>query len=1145
MNKFHLLLIFLLLYSFAHVAISQEPNREPDKRMAGYHHTVVFTGEKIPSSAVMTYRLKTLDNLNFNFLVKFKPCFSIDGKIIYPSAFRNIEVNDTPGGVEASFTYENTKIITRITPLMMGRGAKTWTGAALYEVQTFPAREVLIFFDKGLTHTEFIASWSPFTLKDSATAIINYRRIDDKSIGFYSGIDSLNMVVIGSEPVSVGKISNKEKQTYVRMSGGSGFILTAFSDHEDDMKGLEKINIAEEKALVKKYYDELFKTSLKTPEPKMNEAFTSALYNLEYSWFEPFGWGECLHHWPALWHMQVGAAADLIGQTDRSKSCILEHATHLFKSGAVPQFMPNKLTKRDFGGSNQFWVWQVRHYLNYTGDKEFAKQILPYVDTVINQTLEEYDKDGDLLLAWGTQIGNQEDMLANPYNGAVPSIELYNMFMTRAELSKYTGDSVSASLWMNKASIVQRKLYKELWMNDLGRFAYYKDPTGHVMLDGQYQTYLYPIIYDVVDKYDKYTGLRHLRDRLTGENGAVYASNNFPYHHPTATWGMAANVAQQPWASLGLSKSGLYNEAWRPLKVMADWAQDINRRGSWPECGPESTPAYFTPPAGLYIVAITEALFGINVHAPEGYLEISPSFPDLWPYANLNLPDFKVNYSRNLNHLEYNLSTSKDLNVKVRWRLPVSRIKRCTVNNKDVPFTIVPDVNHIILSFDVPHSSNISLNIEFEPVNLHINAPHSVAVGDNLDISVTGAKIEQVVDRSGVLESIRLTSPSSFSSKIQARLLDPYISFNQLGLLNFSRRTFFMDCLTKDGIPFIASVDLNILPRFEAASVGNSTGKIDDDTLQVKVRNNTSKTFAGKAGIIIANTHLLIPVNLPSRSDQVVNIPLASFPQLCAGDNIASLSIPGETEVDVHFTSKARIKTPQFLPVELPVKDLIPDTLWSSIRIMPGFPHIFFAFTNYGMPKPMWALKNVTEIEAKQIPGLKFKIPDQKFIPVSHLAGKVSYKFDLPEKKYKKLYILVLPFVDNHNTFSTVARITAYNKTDIVYSRTLSYPGDVDYWVPDKNPESFATFKEPRPDRFELLPLLNPDATDWKEGKPPVFPQPKWWSTSLPVVTESCVMSIIEINLSKPVELNSFVFEVLGVMPAFGIVGVTGELDSK
>ncbi len=1137
-------LVLSILLLIAGLPANTQPRQKLSKRMAGYHYSVVVTGEVAPSSAVLTYPIKTFDYQNYNFLVKFMPCLMVDGKLICPSSFTNIKVEDFTGGVEASFTFENTRINTRITPLLVGRRAKTWTGAALYDIQTSPACEVVVLLGKGSTINLFSGFVRSFMVKDSVITINNFTRKDNQTIGFISGKDSLQVMVRASDSIVAGNIGSQMRQSYVRMAGGSGFVLTVFSDHSGDMDNLINLDADAERAHVKRYYEDLYKTSLITPEPVMNDAFASALYNLEYSWLEPFGWGECLHHWLALWHMQVGAAADLIGQADRSRSCIMEHARNLLKNGAVPQFMPNKMTKSDFGGSNAYWAWQIRHYLNCTGDKEFAGQIIPYLDTVIGQTLKEYDPDGDLLPSWGLQIGNQEDFLANPYNGSVPSIELYNMFMTRAELSKFTGDPVTASLWFNKAAVIRDKLYKELWINDLGRFGYYRDPTGKIMLDGQYQTYLYPIIYDLVDEYDKYSGLRHLRDRLTGENGAVFLSNNFPWHATgsACTWGMQCGEAQQPWAASGFSKSGLNNETWRPLKAMADWAQNIDHRGSWPETGPESTPAYFTPPAGLYLVAVTEALFGIQVHAPDAYVQISPSLPDHWPYAKLNLPDFKVDYSRSENKIEYAISASMDLPVKVRWRLPVSKITRCMVNNKEVKHTIMPGVNHIVLCFDVPHNKKSILSIEYEVVKYKVNAPLSIAAGENIAVSVEGATIKRVMDRSGILENITNYSQTSFSSVIQTRLLDNYQSFNQLGLLNFGRRTFFLDCLTPGGSPFIAAVDMNILPGFEVAAVGNARSAGKQFALKLKVRNNTQEPFTGDAGIAIPGSHFLVPLQLSPRSDQLIELLIPENAELSAGDNIASVSLPGKALMNVHFTLENPVKVPQFLAVQLPVKDMMPDTLWTSIRIMPGFPHIFFTFTDYGVPKPMWALKDIQEIEAVQIPGLKFQLSGTQFIPVSHLAGRVSYKLDLEKKKYKKIYLLVIPNVDNHNMFYEVARITAYNNREIVYKRTLSYPGDVDYWVPDKNPTSFASVRGPRPDRFELLPLMNPDQSDRSEGKPPAFPQPVWWSTSLPVVTKSCVMNIIEINLTKPGELDYLVFEVVGVMPAFGIVAVTAEL---
>jgi hypothetical protein len=1121
-----------------------EPNPLSDKRMAGYHFSVVCTGQFQPSSAVLTYPVKKADYMKYDFLVKLMPCLVMDGKLVYPSQFRDVKVEDFPGGVEASFSYENTRIMTRITPLLVGRGAGTWKGAALYEVTATPAREVLVLLGKGTSMNLIWEFPTSFMVKDSTIDIGDISRINKETIGFHSGKEDLNVLVKSSSPVVTGSLAGNNRQAYVRFPGGSGYVLTAFSDHATDMAALGKLNFEAEKDKVTEYYRELNRTALDTPEPLMNQAFTSAMYNLEYSWFEPFGWGECLHHWLALWHMQVGAAADLIGQEDRSRSCILEHAHHLLKDGSVPQFMPNRATKKDFGGSNQYWAWQIRHYLNQTGDMAFAREIIPYLDTVISQTLKEYDPDGDLLAMWGLQIGNQEDFVGNPYNGSVPSMELYNMFMTRAELSRFTGDAKSTSLWMNKASIVKTRLYKELWMNDLGRFAYYKDPSGTKMLDGQYETYLYPLIYDVVDEYDQYSGLRHLKDRLIGENGAVFLSNNFAWHVTgnVSTWGMQSGLAQQPWAAEGFSKAGLNNETWKPLKAMADWAQDINHRGSWPETGPEPTPAYFTPPAGLYIVAVTEALFGIHGHAPEGYVEISPSFPDQWPYANLNLPGYKIRYTRSRNVIDYSIESEKNLPFKIRWRLPVSKIRSCTVNNKTVPYSIVPGVNHIVLCIDIPAGTKTALHFDFEPAPFKITVPHSIAEGEQFNLSIEGASISKITDRYGVLENLAVKSTTAFSSGIRRSLLEPYLGFNQLGLLNFSRRTFFIDCIAEGGIPFIASVDMNILPRFEAEAVNVPGEGNGQNKLQIMLRNNTEKDLAGSAEITISKNDYPLQVNLSPRSEQKIDIPLPSVLDFASGDNLARISLTGEVPLIVHFTVKESDHQAHFEPIMLPAKDLIADTLWGTLRVMPGFPHIFFTFTNYGWPRPMEALQNTKEVDVPRIPGLKFSLAGRHFLPVSHLAGKVSCRIDLGKKNYKKIYLLVLPFTDNHTMFSPVARISAYSNRQIIYSRTLNYPGDVDYWVPDKNPTSFASYREPRPDRFELLPLLKGEMTDWKEGMPPAFPESKWWSTSLPVVSESCLMNVIEINLEKPGELDYLIFEVLGVMPAFGIVAATAEL---
>ena len=182
----------------------QAPNPVANKRMAGYHFSVVTTGEYQPSSSVLTYPVKKADYQNYNFLVKLMPCLSVNGRLVYPSEFRDVKVEDFPGGVEATFTYENTKITTRITPLLVGRGAKTWNGAALYEVSTSPAREVLVLLGKGTSLNLYWEYPTSFMVKDSTIDIDGVTRINKETIGFQSGRDDLNVLVKSSAPLVTG-----------------------------------------------------------------------------------------------------------------------------------------------------------------------------------------------------------------------------------------------------------------------------------------------------------------------------------------------------------------------------------------------------------------------------------------------------------------------------------------------------------------------------------------------------------------------------------------------------------------------------------------------------------------------------------------------------------------------------------------------------------------------------------------------------------------------------------------------------------------------------------------------------------------------------------------------------------------------------
>ncbi len=1149
-NKFIWIIVFLTAQCilFGQEIKPQKPERT--ERMAGYNRTIVLTDESVPNSCLMAYFQNGVRYTDVNYLVKLLPGIKTEGDIVMPSKATDISVEDFPGGVVAKFKLKNIHIETKIRPLFVGRGSEYWDGAALYEIKTDPVTPLILQIGSGkklslLPRTDLIPGKDREDLREDTCASLNgFRAIDENSILFKSGEEKFSVIIKSTDHIEVDSITSEHQKVKISFQSGSGNVLIAFSSNEERAIEISKIDADTSKIQVDRYYTRLLQSACaETPDKNMNAAFQSAIYNLEYAWLEPLGWSECLHHWYALFQQQVSAGAEWIGQSDRSKVSILEQAHHLIDGGNIPQFMPDKIIKRDFGGSNQYWAWQVRHYLKFSGDKVFAKEIIPYLDSVITQSLKDFDKDGNLLSGWGLQIGNQEDFVGNPGDGTNPTIELINMFRTRSELAGCIGDKNEAELWQQKADQVVQKLHDKLWLTDLGRFAYYSDPTGNIRLDGQYETFLYPIIWDIVDPLDQYTGVRHLLDRLTCENGSIFCSNNFSWH-AIGTWGMQNGEAQQPWAAWAFSKFGLNNITWLPLKAMADWAMDINHRGAWPEISKEPLPAYFTPPCGLYLATVVEALFGLKLNVPENYLEISPSFPDSWPNAKLTLPEFKVEYLRKGNRLSYTIESSRILEKKIRWILPPAKITRCLVNGKKAVFKIEPGIDNMKLCIDGILSQKAKIEIDILPVNFDITYPANIVEGDSFRLKVKGIKIDRVDDRCKVLRSWSYDgSPNSMTATINTGLLKPYKKFGQLGQLNFSRRTFFIHGSLSKDLDLWFPIDLTILPDYEAAEYHEIQRSGNEFSVNFHIRNNTDNLLKDTAKLQVNNNEIPFEVNISPRSEIVTDIiiPPEIVKNLSSGDNDATLVLSGNYSIPVTITSRDNNVKPM-VQLPLPQNDLFPDTLWNEIRIMQGFPHIFFMFTNYGWPKPMVSLEDVSEIPVPEIPGLTFRIPHRKFIPVSHRSGKVSYKLNIPPGKYSKLFLLVIPFVDNHDIYSEVGRVSVYSKDRIVYNRTLCYPGDVDYWVPNVHPMAFATFREPRPNRFELVPLLKTNQFDWTEGKPPAFPEPKYWSTSIPVVTKSCLMDVIEIDLSCPTELDYLVFEFIGAYPAFGIVAATAQM---
>ncbi|MCD9026410.1 hypothetical protein [Cohnella silvisoli] len=1143
------------------------------ERMAAWQETSVVIGDRSPNAAISTYDTENATALTQILLAKLMVYIESDLRWIGPESAEDLRVEDVPGGVKAEYAIGDVTVRLLIAPLMFGREDPEKMGAALFRVSAEPAVPVLVRCG-GSSRVDMVGwQWNERSGENigimkvcprdwlADTSMRSERDevfIDRQAAIIRSEKQPLPVAVTSQGDLAFGLSAGDTPALEICFPSGTGGgdVLIGFAPSpERALRIVREMDADAELKKLEAYYDELLSSRIVTPEPSMDEAFASAIRNQEYNWFAPYGWLEAIHHWFAMWHMQNTAAADWLGQTDRSKSCILTRAERLYENGAVAMMYPNGELYRDWGGTNQFYAWQVRHYWKFTADLEFARSIAPVMDRVIAQTLEEYDPEGDGLLAWGEQIGNQEDYLSHLHGSAIPTMEFISMLRTRMEIAEALADEPARVRCEALIARSSAALRRELWRPDLGRYMFYKDPHGMERLDAAYQAYVYPAIHDMAkDRLDAWTGIRHLRDRLTGPNGELFASNHFPTH-ATLTLGCQAAVAQQPWGAMGLAAAGLRNEAYKPLKLMADWVTGDPLKGAWPENTDEHVTSYFSPPAAMYIQAIAESLFGLQVDKAASILHISPSFPDHWPGAELRLPEYKVTYRKEDGLIAFEVHTGEPMVHAFRWLLPVGRVTEVTVNETAVGFETRPGVGCIELVFDTPPLAASRIGIGFSASDYRIGHPLSVAEGDKIAIEADGAFIRGIDDRCGVLMSTVITNNSRVEAVIRDGLLAPYSGFGNLGTLNFARRTFFLSCETPEGIPFWHPVDLTLLAAAEAEQTGEWTGL----TIPLNIRNNTFSAVSGNATFVFLQQMETFAVDLPPRSEAVLNVPIPAgqMDLVSAGGNAAHIRMPSGQWIDLTLTAGKTADNPAIaeairsrtVAVPLPEERWTTDDNWQDLRRYLIVNHM--PWTNVKSP-----LKGL-DSEVVRVPGLPFdfRVKPHNWIPLSSKIGQPELSVTLEDRLYKKFYLLLVPLLTNHDMFSPVFRLHFERDDGRMMGSTFRMPGDLDWFWPEELVGLLATSGRERPNRHGLLPLLRADESDWREGRPLRhgfdllkreeafgFPQPEYWSRSLCYKTVHGVFSVIEVDFGQGIRWDRMRLSLCGVDPAIGILAVHAEV---
>ncbi len=1168
------------------------------ERFATCSRTVVSMDEVTAAAGLSTYIANPKDSnpygLNFDpqsqfSLVQFQP--GIGQAEVSPSVAVSVEVTPEPGTLKATLDFPGGMIEVQATPLRELSDTAEAEGAVLYRIQSRNGAPVWVdcgqmapmtVWERGAWLRTGVTKGVPCTVTVERGGAIAIRHPEVPCV-----------VVLrpgpGAEPVTLSRDGTTGR---IDFPGGAGWLVAGFAADADRALALTRGDpVPMESASLDYFRRVLDHFRIETPNPVIDEAFRTAWLTMDYTWVKPYGCMESLHHWWAIWQQYPSASFEWAGLTDRSRENILEHARRQYKSGNIPYLLFFGERHSDFGGNNQTFMWQVQHYLETTGDTELAREVLPVIRRLVDAFWRYEDLDDNGVPSFGVQVLTQEDYIASPRDAVSPAAVGVEMWRTLALLERLSGNGKEAEAAERKAAEAAVRWRKSLWMDDLGRPAYFVDDLGERRLEGPYHTFVLPVVLGLLDPLDAYTTARHLRDRLMGASGELYYSNLFPNHISGVrsspygpTWGMQAGAYMQPWATRLFNAIGAPDAAIGPLETVARWATMFPHLDAWPESSTEFTPAYFSNTAASYAQTVIESLFGLRLDRTENLLRVQPGFPGDWDQARIQLGPVRACYRRTGQVYEYRITTDEPLRRELRWPLPVGAITSVEVDGEAAEYTTEPAVGGMWLCLATEARRETRFRFRAEPVTWRVDHARSLAEGEVMDLRVSGGEVMGVEDPCGVTRGVD-QSGKTVRVRLAEGLLDEAMRYGRLGQLNFSRRTFFLRCRAGDQT-FWAPIDFALLPRVEAAPANDLEGSEGRWALRLTVRNNTLSPLRGTGVTRWAGRERPLSINVPARGEQEIAIetPTEALVALSPGENPLRLVLPGGTGLDLACPVIAPFlkQGGAFVPVPIPEEQLVSDEGWKDFAAFP----VFWQGPYNGFPPPMDALRGRTKVTCDRTPGVVFPLDEAgRFALASRKAGRNAITVPVDES-FRKIYLLVLPLVENHDMFTQCGLVRVTCKADfdrppfdpreepvqwtrarydkIVIQRPLYTPGDLDSWMPEQYAGPMATARQGRDAPHGLLDRLSENDGDWAEGVPLAspygmfamfqapprngwpegafrsFPQPQYWASCPEIRTDSAVFNVVEVDLGRSRHVESIELICPLQDAALGLVSVVG-----
>jgi len=584
-------------------------------------------------------------------------------------------------------------------------------------------------------------------------------RIDNAPLDLYKTTTTKAPVVVGKiQPVQIG-----EKQT-------ATLVLDWGRDNDPVFQMKWAVNSLTEKVEEgKAYFTNRIETrSIKTPNDTLNTIFGFTVVAADAMWHPPG-----IVHTPYVWSAIINFFRNIYGITSIGDHERVASMYHLMAGNgpdgrmwghlSSPQDEPKAAWYQSYGSVIDM-LWH--HYL-WTNDKELLRKYAPVIDKVLAYEDSVFmDKRGlykDKLSFWASDAFSYEE------GSTVKSVFIWRAYQIRSWIAAINGEDDIK--YKKRADEIKNTIYSHFW-NEQGGYFYdsYANDVDKVPIPIAPAIY-HPIEFGFPTVEQSTRMFNWMEVNLMSPTGILRVNNWYPItwsHHiysplETANGAVAAYKLRRSETGYKMLK-GVINGTWQNTLVPGSIACLSNSKGDITTMDVD-----FGDGISLFLRAVVEGLYGIDMNMPRGFISFKPNFPADWNNAELTLPDvpvyqFKKNKQGKTETLNYLLNLKQSL--KLEASIPVNgKVKRVSINNEDVKFTVLEAENQMVVNFNTKPDKVHNIIIEYLPVKSTViqNNLTNVKTTRSADIIPVQGKVTTIAkDQKLKYEAVNLTAKKGF-----------------------------------------------------------------------------------------------------------------------------------------------------------------------------------------------------------------------------------------------------------------------------------------------------------------------------------------------------------------------------------------------